>query len=252
VRRGDTISRIAKRFGLSEQELLAVNDLRNRNRIYVGQSLNLMKNELPPAGPPGKPAAVEIALVDAARPAIEADEIPAAPPPTEEAAVGPESLTQSLADPSEYRIANDDTIEVQGTETLGHYADWLGIKTSRLRQVNDLAYGRHIAIGQRIRLDTSRVTHEEFERQRRLYHQDLQENFFSRYEIEGTHTHVTRRGDSIWVLAEREYRIPMWLLRQYNPDLDFESLHRGTKITFPEIRRRDASGGRDTATAQAG
>ena len=42
VRRGDTVTRIAERFGIEEKQILEVNNLRNRNRIYVGQSLSLL------------------------------------------------------------------------------------------------------------------------------------------------------------------------------------------------------------------
>ena len=40
-----------------------------------------------------------------------------------------------LSDPSDYTVAADGTIEVHPLETLGHYADWLGIKTQRLRDI---------------------------------------------------------------------------------------------------------------------
>ena len=33
--------------------------------------------------------------------------------------------------------------------------------------------------------------------------------------------HVLRRGETLWELATQRYRVPVWLLRQYNPDLDF-------------------------------
>ena len=42
VRRGDSIARIAKKFSMDEAQILAINHLPNRNRIYVGQTLNLM------------------------------------------------------------------------------------------------------------------------------------------------------------------------------------------------------------------
>ncbi|MCP5055759.1 MAG: LysM peptidoglycan-binding domain-containing protein [bacterium] len=41
VRRGDTVSSIARRYGVTERDLLATNHLRNRNRIGVGQVLEL-------------------------------------------------------------------------------------------------------------------------------------------------------------------------------------------------------------------
>ena len=41
VRRGDTISVIASRFGVSEQQVLSLNGIADRNRIYPGQNLQL-------------------------------------------------------------------------------------------------------------------------------------------------------------------------------------------------------------------
>ncbi len=128
---------------------------------------------------------------------------------------------------------------VQGAETLGHYAEWLDIRASQLRRINALAYGRSIAIGQRIVLDLARIDAGVFEARRQDYHRSLQEAFFERYEIEGTRTHVARRGDSVWQLAEKKYGVPLWLLRQYNPDLDFAALQKGTLIQVPELKERD-------------
>ena len=41
VRRGNTISVIASRFGVSEQQVLSLNGIADRNRIYPGQNLRL-------------------------------------------------------------------------------------------------------------------------------------------------------------------------------------------------------------------
>ena len=42
VRSGDTLGLIARRSGVSESELLALNGLANGNRIYIGQELRLL------------------------------------------------------------------------------------------------------------------------------------------------------------------------------------------------------------------
>ncbi len=256
VRRGDTISRIAKRFNLSEAEILAANRLRNRNRIYVGQTLLLRgvepvvatieKGKAKPiveqphpdavatlSNPPNRPAESLLPVQGAAL-----IETAAADQLAEE--VSPSDLPGLLADPSDYGVAADKTIEVQGAETLGHYAEWLDIRASRLRRLNGFSYGRSIAIGQRIKLDLSRIDASVFEARRQEYHRNLQEAFFERYEIEGTKTHVTRRGDSVWTLSEKKYRVPLWLLRQYNPDVDFAALQKGTKIQVPILEERDS------------
>ena len=44
---------------------------------------------------------------------------------------------EMAADPSDYLVREDQTVEVQALETLGHYADWLEIRTQRLRDMRD-------------------------------------------------------------------------------------------------------------------
>ena len=244
VRRGDTVSRIASRFGLNELDILDANHLRNRNRIYPGQTLNLRKspaNSVMAAATTGPhPDAIATLSNPPKRPAeaLEPMQGGVLVATAEDPALS--ELAELLADPSEYGVANDDTIEVQGAETLGHYAEWLNIRASRLRRINDIPYGRAIAIGQRIAIDLSQTERETFEARRQNYHRSIQEAFFERYEIEGTRTHIARRGDSVWKLAEKDYRIPLWLLRQYNPDLDFASLQKGTPIMVPELKQRES------------
>ena len=50
--------------------------------------------------------------------------------------------------------------------------------------------------------------------------------------------HVLARGESLWYLAKRKYRVPVWLLRQYNPDLDFAALPAGAPLIVPIIEPR--------------
>jgi len=143
------------------------------------------------------------------------------------------------ADPSDYGVSAD-RIAVQALETLGHYADWLEIRTQRLRDLNGLAFHQNVVIGQSLRLDFSRVSPDEFERRRIAYHREHQEQFFSSHQIEDVEDHVVRRGESLWVLAQRTYDVPVWLLRQYNPDLDLDRVRPGTVVKFPRLRPIEA------------
>ena len=58
--------------------------------------------------------------------------------------------------------------------------------------------------------------------------------------------------------AHPSYPNPVWLLRQYNPDLDFGALQAGMWITVPRLERRqpwDAESGDEaklTRTTSAG
>lgn len=131
---------------------------------------------------------------------------------------------QLNADPADYLVADDHSIEIQAGETLGHYAHWLGVSSGHLRKLNGLAYRKSVVIGKRFKLDFSEVGREQFETARREYHQAMQAGYFARHRIAGVHTHALSTGDNLWELATSEYSIPIWLLRQYNPDLDFSSV----------------------------
>lgn len=259
VRRGDTLTKIARRFSVTEQKLMAWNNLRSRHRIYAGQKLivgeqpALQVAQRDTASPTPPAAAAHSRPAEADLPAVEnsvalvkhdeqhqADAESAEPVSAEEAAnIAPAPLAVAQnnlsADPSDYRVADDHTIEIQAAETLGHYAEWLEIRASRLRRLNGMRYGKPVVIGKRIRLDFSRVSIDTFEARRKAYHRDIQDAFFSEYHIQSTREYTVRRGDSLWKLAKKKFNVPVWLLRQYNPDLDFDRLTHKTKIIVPQI-----------------
>jgi membrane-bound lytic murein transglycosylase D len=263
VRRGDSVARIASRLGVAIEELLAANSIGDRNLIYPGQTLRL-----PGAASEAQPTeAATVAapeVVAAALPEPAANLEPAAPPSADEPAVedgivatleadalpedsvtGLEAVTEVnalaaeqaalAADPSDYSVSGD-TIVVQALETLGHYADWLGLPTQRLRDLNGLSFREAVVIGQRLKIDLRNVDTASFEQRRVAYQQAQQGAFFARYHIEGIENHVIKSGESLWLLAGRTYKVPVWLLRQYNPDLDLDRVPAGTVVKFPKLR----------------
>jgi membrane-bound lytic murein transglycosylase D len=243
VKRGDTLGKIATRNGMTEEQLMALNDIRNRNFVYEGQVLALAQSAraAPPveskvpvesaAPPPAEPTV----LAEAEEPASEHDaeaEGPSLVPGTQAAA---------SADPSDYSVREDGTIEVQATETLGHYAEWLNVRASQLRKINRMSFATPVVVGHRIKLDFSKSTRDQFEAQRVEYHRQLQEAFFAQFRIKGDETHVVKAGESVWVLAQQRYNVPIWLLRQYNPDTDLGSLRPGTKLVIPLVEATAAT-----------
>jgi membrane-bound lytic murein transglycosylase D len=140
-------------------------------------------------------------------------------------------------DPSDYSV-HGDVVTVQATETLGHFADWLEVNANDLRKLNKLRMKQPIVIGNRLKLDFSRVSREEFEQRRLEYHQSMQDEFFEAFSVTGTEQHVLEAGESLWFLAQRKYRVPVWLLRQYNPDLDFAALTPGAPLIVPVVEPR--------------
>ncbi len=239
--RGDTLSEVADTYDTRVSTLVALNNLGSSNRIRAGQQLRL-----PAAGPAPvqapqpaatEPVAVAVAVAVVVAPIDNDVVVEEVTPSTEveDLAAGLLGTIQNalLADPSDYSVASDATIEVQPLETLGHYADWLGIRTQRLRDINGFAFRTPVEVGKRIKLDLSTVDAQAFENLRVAYHQAQQDSFFRQHIITGVTEHVIRSGESIWILALREYDVPVWLFRQYNPAVDMENVRPGTRINMP-------------------
>ncbi len=150
-------------------------------------------------------------------------------------ALGPVSVSQGLADSIDYQVRDDGSIRVEATETLGQYADWLQIPTQNLRNINKLKARQPVLLGQKLKLDYSRVSRETFEQLRRDYHAKLQGEFFVQHRIAGTEVYIVRRGDSLWTMTQRFSNLPIWLLRQYNPDTDLSDLRAGTQVVMPRV-----------------
>ena len=94
---------------------------------------------------------------------------------------------------------------MQPLETLGHFADWLGIRTQRLRDINGLAFRTPVEVGQRIRLEFADIDAAEFESRRVEYHRIQQDRYFREHVIAGVREHVIKRGESVWILEDQMF-----------------------------------------------
>ncbi len=281
VQNGDTLTDIARKVGLSEDELLKINGIRNRDFIFEGQQLTVKPGQSLPAAVTGAPATTagkppevttpptQVASAGpvggGAVPATEAEQesaedaaaeanasapqekqgaqpVSAAQAEAISPALGPAAESEQSADPTDYSVGKDDTIEVAAAETLGHYADWLNVSAQSLRKLNRMNHARPVVIGHRLKLDFARVSREDFEKKRREYHQTLQAAYFAAHRIVGSEVYIVRRGDSLWTVTQRFSQLPIWLLRQYNPDLDFADLRPGTQVVMPRVEDVVANG----------
>ncbi len=268
VSRGDTVSRIAARFGVSEQALLSANGIGNPDRIYPGQGLRIpglapeeaaaaVAGAAPTPAPESEPEPVRLAGNDtgeiadpilppaAVLPDDQVLDTPASSEQEQAEAIDPRAdvaesnrlLAEELAaDPSDYSVDGSGSIEIQASETLGHYAEWLDLRAGDIRRLNNMAFRDPVIAGERLRLDFSRVDIAGFERARREFHSGLQREFFSNYHIQGVISHTVRRDENISSLASSRYATPFWLLRQYNPGLELNRLQIGQEIIFPRLR----------------
>ena len=230
---GDSLPQTGGNFGLESQRLLDFNGI-DRATPGTGSrhDSSLMSSQAsgdqPAAGDDEGEQPVSAAQADAESPSLG---------PTDAA----DGSSQN-ADPTDYSVARNGTISVASAETLGHYAEWLDIRASDLRRINHMSFRQPVIVGRRIRLDFQRVPAEEFEARRREYHQTLEASFFASHRIAGTEQYVAQRGDSLWTLTQRFSQLPLWLLRQYNPDTDFTDLRPGTQLIVPRIEDVSASG----------
>jgi membrane-bound lytic murein transglycosylase D len=234
---GDSLPQTAARFGVHSQHLLDFNGI-DGDAPGAGTATDSML-----IGSQGG-ALTAPAQTDESGAADEGEQPVSASQADEESpSLGPTDVSAQSQnpDPTDYSVAANDTIQVAAAETLGHYAEWLGIRASDLRRINRMRFRTPVIVGHRIRLDFRRVPPGEFEARRREYHQVLEANYFASHRIDGTEQYVAQRGDSLWTLTQRFSQLPLWLLRQYNPDTDFTDLHPGTQLVVPRIEEVSAA-----------
>ena len=280
--RGDTLVSVAQHFDVPVQTLARVNHLRTSMHLSAGRVLTLPEPVtatlasatqtpapaaaagavlaaivVPPSSGGAIPAdaaeresaedaAAAAAAREPARPVrytVTVEVVSAAQAEALSPSVGPGSDAEQNPDPTDYTVAKDDTIRMAADETLGHLADWLGTSTQHVRELNHFSAKRPVKIGERIRLDFRKVTREAFEAKRHDYHRAQQASYFASHRIVGTEIYIARSGDSLWILTQRaRLQLPLWLLQQYNPDLDFAELRAGTQIVMPRVEEVQGTG----------
>jgi membrane-bound lytic murein transglycosylase D len=138
------------------------------------------------------------------------------------------------SDTTDYNVGPGNTVVVQEGETLGHFADWTGVDSQSLRVLNGLHKNATVTSGKKLKLDLSRVTAAQFNAARRDYHRHLQEAFFASHRIASTLSYTVKRGDSLWTIVQHA-DLPVWLVAQYNPDVNFKDIRPGTVLTLPQV-----------------
>ena len=129
------------------------------------------------------------------------------------------------------------TIHVEVEETLGHYAEWLNVTAWEIRRLNGFSYASKIHLDQQIKIPLYRASKEEFEEKRYEYHKEMTEDFFASYRVEKVEVYFIKRGDNIWTLSRDEFGVPLWLIRRFNADVDFNALVPQQELKIPIIQK---------------
>lgn len=144
VRKGETLASIAKKYGLSSSVLRETNSIKSNKKLSVGSSLQI----------PLTPSDV-----------AEIDKVPFEynPEPKKMSfgkgkdavlaeakanfSKSPKYAKQTLKAPKgKERL----TYSVKRGDTIGHIAEWYGVRASDIRNWNNIAYGRYIKTGQEL------------------------------------------------------------------------------------------------------
>ena len=257
VQKGDTAGSIARLHSVRLQDLMLANSLNRRATIYIGQNLRIpVKNEIiiakaePRTVKPSKSVQKSITVKErvpekkvaepVAEPVSKPVAEPLAKPVKDEVYINPNIVTSNLKVFQTHLKGNliIGMVKVGPEETLGHYADWLQIPTQEIRTLNGFKYGTPISIDQKIKLPMRKKTVLEFEEQRYEFHKEIEEDFFEAFSVQGIDSYKVKIGDNIWTLCLNELEIPLWLLKKYNPEINFSSLQPMQKINYPIVTRR--------------
>jgi membrane-bound lytic murein transglycosylase D len=248
VKRGDTVGEIARMHGLKVSDLIMANNLDSRATIYINQNLRLPlpgeKLERAETRPEMSP---QLASANEAQSKEVAVIPPENKPPLFEGKTPASELSVSQAVvvgnlEVEHVITEDGrqigVIRVEVEETLGHYADWLRVPTWAIRRLNGFRYGRLLRLNQKVKIPLDNVSREQFEQARLEYHQEVEEDFFIVYKIESVQLYRVKNGDNIWTLCNEVFNVPLWLVKKYNPDVDFYNLRRSQRLGIPVVEKR--------------
>jgi membrane-bound lytic murein transglycosylase D len=256
ARRGETLASIAAVSGVTLNRLLAANGLSAPRELARGETVRIpmpasraegsaagvvaaaaaVAATAPPAAPvpvvetPAEPVAAEPALARVPPPKEPVSERQA-----ESTALLPAAAPSGNGDTTDYSVGADNTVVVQAAETLGHLADWSKVSSASLRVLNRLHKNAMVTLGHKVKLDLSQVSAAQFEAARRDYHRQLQESFFATHRISGTENYVVKKGESLWIIAQQHADLPIWLVAEYNPDVDFGDVRPGATIALPRV-----------------
>jgi len=155
------------------------------------------------------------------------------------------NLSDSVFDVSVYDLevtllpeGNIARIKVSVDETIGHYADWLGISASKIRQLNKIGPRSEIKINNSLLIPVTSGNLEKFTKARLEYHISIEEDFYSRYKVIELKPKTIKYGDALWNICSAEEQIPLWLLIKHNKDVDLFNLKPGMNILIPVISEK--------------
>lgn len=245
VKKDDNISKIAKMHGISVSDLIIANKINSKGIIYVNQHLRLPL--------PGEAADMSktpsLSFAEVGQQKTQPPEMPtlrissayeATTPAASELEADPAIVAGNLEVEQVMMEKNKPVgiIRVEIEETLGHFAEWLEIPTNNIRRLNRFPYSKTLPLHMNVKIPLDKISKEQFEETRFEYHKKIQEDFFNFYEIESEQLYQLKKGDNVWTICNDIFEMPVWLLKLYNPKVDFNDLRLSQNLVIPVIKER--------------
>ena len=242
VKTGDNITKIAQMHGIKVSDLILANKINSKGVIYVNQHLRLpLSGEVTDMSETPHLSTAKVRQQRTQAPgmaSLRPSSVYEATTPASELAIDPAMVGGNL-EVERVMIQKGKPvgiIQVEMGETLGHFAEWLEIPTIIIRRLNRFPYSRTLQLHMKVKIPLDKISKEQFEETRFEYHKKIQEDFFSFYEIESVQSYQLQKGDNIWTLCNGTFEMPVWLLKKYNPNVDFSDLRWSQKVAIPVIK----------------
>ncbi|MCJ7542881.1 MAG: transglycosylase SLT domain-containing protein [Desulfobacterales bacterium] len=245
VKTGDNITNIAKMHGIKVSDLILANKINSKGVIYVNQHLRLpLSGEVADMSQTPHLSFAEVSQQRTQAPGMTSLRTFSAYETTTPAASELEADPVIVAGNLEVEHVMIEKnkpvgiIQVEIEETLGHFAEWLEIPTKNIRRLNRFPYSKTLPLHMNVKIPLDKISKEQFEETRFEYHKKIQEDFFSFYEIESEQLYQLKKGDNVWTICNDIFEMPVWLLKLYNPKVDFNDLRWSQKLVIPVIKDR--------------
>ena len=244
VKKGDNITKIAKMHGIKVSDLILANKINSKGVIYVNQHLRLpLSGEVADMSETPHLSFAEVRQQRTQAPemtSLRTSSAYEATTPASEFVINPAFVGGNLEVEREMIQKGKPVgiIQVEMGETLGHFAEWLEISTKNIRRLNRFPYSKTLPLHMNVKIPLDKISKEQFEETRFEYHKKIQEDFFSFYEIESEQLYQLKKGDNVWTICNDIFEMPVWLLKLYNPKVDFNDLRWSQKLVIPVIKDR--------------
>jgi membrane-bound lytic murein transglycosylase D len=222
IKKGETLSSIAKRYGISRTIIQQANNVTNKKRLSIGKQL-----VVPVPRENGEPQPPAIAGVQRGMPQGQT---------VDRRELGRGRMAKALArhrEPQSMSDANDEPsipknrekflYKIKKGDTIGQIAEWFGVRAADIRNWNDISYRMKIIAGSNLKLWLPKGESKRFERMNDLSTEEKHQ-LVNRAQAtkqvdesgqEGTEKYIVKQGDALDKIA-RGYGVTVKQLKTWN------------------------------------